>query len=235
MKEKLFVEDAKKYVQIEEFLMNELAESLPSSVEIEETPVGTRVIIYTLVPGIVIGSGGEKIREITQKLINFGLQNPQIIVEKIKNPDLDPNVIAYKIAKAIEKNINYKKVGNYYLKKVMDAGAIGCEIIISGKIAGEKASSYKFFSGYLEKSGQRDHILKAYKTATPKQGVIGIKVYINVSSKQLERISSLEFEKISEEKISEEKAEIGKIEDMVEKELEEFYKEEKENSNEAEV
>ncbi|MEM5835267.1 MAG: KH domain-containing protein, partial [Candidatus Aenigmatarchaeota archaeon] len=123
MKEKLFIEDAKKYVQIEEFLMNELAESLPSSVEIEETPVGTRVIIYTLVPGIVIGSGGEKIREITQKLINFGLQNPQIIVEKIKNPDLDPNVIAYKIAKAIEKNINYKKVGNYYLKKVMDAGA----------------------------------------------------------------------------------------------------------------
>ncbi|MBU5678549.1 MAG: 30S ribosomal protein S3 [Candidatus Aenigmatarchaeota archaeon] len=225
MKERLFIEDAKRYVQIEEFLMNELGESIPSSVEIEETPVGTRVIIYTLVPGIVIGSGGEKIREITQKLINFGLQNPQIVVEKIKNPDLDPNVIAYKIAKAIEKNINYKKVGNYYLKKVIDAGAIGCEIVISGKIAGEKASSYKFFSGYLEKSGPREHILKAYKTANTKPGVIGIKVYINVSSKQLERISLEEYEKVTEEKISEESAKADKIEEVLQKDLEELVKE----------
>lgn len=228
MKERLFIEDAKKYVQIEEFLMKELEESMISSVEIEETPVGTRVIIYTLAPGVVIGSGGEKIREITKKLVNFGIQNPQIVVERIKNPDLDPNVIAYKIAKAIEKNINYKKVGNYYLKKVINAGAIGCEIVISGKIAGEKASSYKFFSGYLEKSGPRDHILKAYKTATPKQGVIGIKVFINISSKQLERIPVAEYEKVTEEKISEEKAETEKIEEVLRKDLEELSKEDSE-------
>lgn len=226
MKEKLFIEDSKKYVQIEEFLMKELEESMISSAEIEETPIGTRVIIYTLVPGIVIGSGGEKIRDITKRLANFGIQNPQIVVERIKNPDLDPNVIAYKIAKAIEKNINYKKVGNYYLKKVIEAGAIGCEIVISGKIAGEKASSYKFFSGYLEKSGPRDHILKAYKTATPKQGVIGVKVYINISSKQLEKISLADYEKGAEKEVSEEKEEIGKIDEALKKDLEELSKEE---------
>lgn len=225
MKERLFIEDAKKYVYIEEFLMNELGDAVPSSVEIEETPVGTRVIIYTLVPGIVIGSGGEKIREITKKLVEFGLQNPQIVVERVKNPDLDPNVIAYKIAKAIEKNINYKKVGNYYLKKIMNAGAIGCEIVISGKIAGEKASSYKFFSGYLEKSGVRDHILKAYKTAAPKQGIIGIKVYINVSPKQLEKVSLEEYKEKAEEKVLEEKAEMSKLDEMLQKDLEELSKE----------
>ena len=236
MKERLFIEDAKKYVQIEEFVMNELADALPSSVEIQTTPIGTRVIIYTLIPGVVIGSGGEKIREITKKLIELGVQNPQVVVERIKNPDLDPNVIAYKIAKAIEKNINYKKVGNFYLKKVMKSGAIGCEIRISGKIAGEKASSYRFFDGYLEKSGTREHILKAYKRAEPKQGTIGIKVFINVSSKHLERMKLEEAEKYTDEKISEEKErEMSKVEEAIQKDLEELASmEDKEEESETE-
>ncbi len=180
MKEKLFIEDAKKYVQIEEFLKKELSEAKPGSIDIQDTPLGTRITIYTLNPGLVIGVGGEKISSIVKKLEEMGISNPQIDVQKIKNPFLDPEIVAQYIAEAIEKGINYKKVANYYLDKVMKAGAKGCEIIISGKIAGEKASTQKFYAGFVEKSGTRENVLKGFKTTTPKVGVIGIKVFISI-------------------------------------------------------
>ena len=181
MKEKLFVENSKKNIQIEEFLKMEFSDVRCGEIKIQETPVGTRIIIYTMTPGLVIGSKGEKIKDITEKLKErFKLKNPQLDVQKIKNPILDPCIVAQDIAMALERGLNFKKIGNYYLTRVMNAGARGCEIVLSGKLGGEKARRERFGAGFVEKSGTRESVLKGFYVANPKLGNIGIKVFITL-------------------------------------------------------
>lgn len=201
MKEKLFIEDAKKYVKIEEYIRNELKNALCGDVEIQETPLGTRVIIHTLTPGLVIGVGGEQVKKITQVLENeFGLKNPQVDVKKIENPFLDPHIVAHYIASALERGAHFKKICNYYLYKVMNSGATGCEIVVSGKLGSEKARTERFTAGYVEKSGERENVLKAYRTAETKPGVIGIQVYIMVKPKEeIKKLKELEKEEKEEQ------------------------------------
>jgi len=202
MKEKLFIQDAKKYVKIEEFIRNELKNALCGDVEIQETPLGTRVIIHTLTPGLVIGVGGERVKKITTVLeTEFGLKNPQVDVKKIENPFLDPHIVAHYIASALERGAHFKKICNYYLYKIMSFGATGCEIVVSGKLGSEKARTERFTAGYVEKSGQRENVLKAYRTAETKPGVIGIQVYIMVKPK--EEIEKLEMLTEEEKKTKE--------------------------------
>ena len=91
MKERIFVQKAKEQINLEEFIRKYFSSAKCGNIEVQHTPLVTRIIIYTATPGLVIGTGGEKIREITEKLkANFKLENPQIDVQKIDNPDMDP-------------------------------------------------------------------------------------------------------------------------------------------------
>jgi small subunit ribosomal protein S3 len=181
MKEKLFVADSKRLLAIEEFVRSYFTQAKCSDVIVQETPMGTRITIYTLYPGIIIGSGGETLRSLQEKLEReFNVKNPQINVERIQKPLLDPVVVAQQIASALERGVNHKRVAQYYLRRVMEEGARGCEIIISGKLGSEKARSQRFYDGFIEKSGTREKVLKGFATANTKPGVIGIKVYITL-------------------------------------------------------
>lgn len=181
MKEKLFVADAKRLLAIEEFVRNYFTQAKCSDVIVQETPMGTRITIYTLHPGILIGSGGETLRSLQEKLEReFNVKNPQINVERIEKPLLDPVVVAQQIASALERGVSHKRIAQYYLRRVMEEGAKGCEIIISGKLGSEKARSQRFYDGFIEKSGTREKVLKGFATANTKPGVIGVKVYITL-------------------------------------------------------
>lgn len=207
MKERLFIEDSKKYVRIEELLLREFANSLCGGIDIQETPLGTRIIIYTMAPGLVIGTGGEKIRAMTEKLRSeFGLKNPQIDVQKIRKPDLNPSIVAQNICAALEKGMNFKKIGNLYLARVMRAGARGCEIVIAGKLGGEKSRKERFFAGFVEKSGTREAVLKGTWVATPKLGNIGIKVFIMLKDYS-ELAEEAQEKQATESEVQEEKKE----------------------------
>ncbi len=224
MKERLFVEDSKKEIRIEEMLMKEFSTALCGGFDIQETPLGTRITIYTMIPGLVIGSGGEKIKYITEKLrADFGLKNVQIDVQKIRKPELNPSVVAQSIAAALEKGMNYKKLGNFYLSKVMRAGARGCEIVIAGKLGGEKSRKERFYAGFVEKSGTREFVLKGTAVANPKLGNIGIKVFIMMEKEPAAEHHDIEkeAEKVVEEVIKEEQPAEQKSEEAGEQNIEE--------------
>ncbi len=179
MKEKHFIQDAKKWLLIEEFIRDFLSEAKCSSVEAQETPLGTRITIRVLYPGIAIGSGGENLRIIQEKLEKeFGIRNPQINVERVENPMLDATIVAQLIASAIERGAHYRRVAQYYLRRVMEEGARGCEIRISGKLGSELARTEKFYAGYIAKSGTKEGVDIAYAQAQTKPGTIGIRVAI---------------------------------------------------------
>jgi len=212
MKERIFIKKAKEKIQLEDILRKEFSDVKCGHIDIAYTPLGVRVIIHTTSPGLVIGHGGEKIRDVSEKLKKLGIENPQIDVQKISNPDLDPVVVSQSIAIALSKGMNAKKIGNYYLDRIMRAGAIGCEIVIKGKLGGEKARSQRFIAGYLKKCGEpaeRD-VIKGTATALPKLGDIGITTSIMITHSDRKII--LEKPEAAVEAMEAAQAEIEKVE-----------------------
>ncbi len=178
---RFFVKDAMKKTQIESFIKQYFPDESYSKIELERTPLGVKVLIYTDRPGRIIGAGGRKINEMTDLLkARFKLDNPQIDVKSIEKPDLDAKIVAKRITSALERGFNYKKIGNVMLKRVMDAGAVGAEIIISGKLGGSKGRTGKFVDGYIKHCGQpaKELVDHGFDEAETKPGKIGVSVKI---------------------------------------------------------
>jgi len=148
------------------------------------------VIIYTTRPGIVVGKKGDNIKRLTMVLKKkFKMENPQIEIGEIPNPPLDVYFIADKVAGTLERfgSKRFKSTGYRVLQEIMDAGALGAEVMISGKVPSSRSKTWRFSAGYLKKSGDisESFVKKAYKIAKLKTGIIGIQVRIMTKDIQL--------------------------------------------------
>lgn len=182
MEERKFIQLKKQEFGIKEYIKKNLGKGKISRLNIEYTPVGEKIIISTSRPGLVIGRRGEKIIELTDVLKNkFKLENPHIEILEIENPLFDAQLVADEIAMALERmgNLRFKVIAYRKLQEIMDAGALGCEIRLSGKLPSERAKSWRFAEGYLKKAGEpRKEVDRAKTTALTKTGIIGVKVAI---------------------------------------------------------
>ena len=183
MIERQFVSQKIKEFQIQEYIRGEFAGTGFSHIEILRTPLGEKVVIFTSRPGLVVGKKGENIRKLTNILKKkFSMENPQIEVGEIENPMLDADFIADRIASTLVRfgSKRFKSVGYKTLQDILNAGALGAEIVISGKVPSARARSWRFKAGHLKKSGfiASDKVKKAVTQANLKSGVIGIKVSI---------------------------------------------------------
>jgi len=170
-----------KKAEIYEYLAEKLKDAGFGGVDIAFTPMGTRVTIYAMRPGRVIGLRGRTIREISEELEKrFGVENPNVTVAEIEVPELNPQVMAYRIAQALQRGVRHRRVAFWALRRIMDAGARGCEIEISGKLTSARHRTEKFAAGIMPKSG--DPALKYVKVGKAsvllKPGVYGVKVKI---------------------------------------------------------
>ncbi len=222
MKERLFIQKSKEHVKLGEFVRKQFAQAKCGSIEVQYTPVVTRIILHTTTPGLIIGSGGERIKETVELLKKeFGIENPQIDVQKIDDPDADPIIVAQTIAAAIESGVNFKKLGNYYLQRIMDTGAVGCEIVLSGKISGQRGRRERFIAGYLKKCGEpaKRDVMKGFAVANPKLGNIGVTVKIMFRHMELSLKMKQEQTPATEEeiKIAEEAKDAASTETSAEK------------------
>ncbi len=220
MIEKSFVKEGIKRAEVEEFLAKKFEKAGYSHTEISRTPLGTRIVVYAYKPGIVIGKSGRRVEEIVKEIKEkFGFENPMLDVREVENPFLDANIVAKRIARALERGINYKKVANYYAEKVMEAGAIGVEIRVGGKLAGVERSRFqKFRKGFIVHSGEYKETLvdKGYAQAMIKPGIVGIQVKI-----MKEAPTELLLEKGLESKEFKYQEEIEKKEEISKNETEE--------------
>ena len=179
---KLLKENLKEY-RIQEYISSTLKNVGHSHTKLVRTPMGEKIIIFASRPGLVVGRKGENIKKLTITLKKkFNLENPQIEISEVDNPMLDSQIVAERIASTLERFglQKFKGVGHKTLKDVMNAGALGIEIVISGKIPSARAKSWRFYSGYLKKCGDIavSHVRKAIATANLKTGTVGIKVSI---------------------------------------------------------
>jgi small subunit ribosomal protein S3 len=178
---KRFITESIKKTEIDEFLQKKLERAGYGGVDISKTPLGTHVVIYAMRPGLVIGRGGETIKDLATTLEeNFNISNPQISVSEIEVPEFNAFVVASRIASALQRGVHFRRAGFWALNQVMDAGALGAEIVISGKLRTERARFEKFRAGYFPRCG--DAALKYMKKAEAhvqlKPGIIGVRVKI---------------------------------------------------------
>ncbi len=178
---KHFIEQGIKLMQINEYLRSELVRAGFAGVDIQKTPLGVRITLKTSRPGLVIGKGGKRIQEITDVLEQrFELEMPQIEVEEVEQPDLDAQIMAERLAYSLDRGRHYRRAGYYILRKVMDAGAKGVEIKISGKVTSQRARTQIFRAGTITKSGQpaQEAVDKGVAQCIQKSGVLGIVIKI---------------------------------------------------------
>jgi small subunit ribosomal protein S3 len=179
--EKKFVQEGLTKALVNEYLAEELERAGYGGMFMNRTPMGTQLTVYAEKPGMVIGKGGKLIRKITRDLDRrFHLDNPQIDVQDVGKGELNSQVVANRLASSLERGWYFRKAGQSMLRRVMDSGALGCEIIISGKLSGPRSRSEKFVSGYIKHSGKpaEEIVETGYSVAVKKLGVIGCQVRI---------------------------------------------------------
>ncbi|KAF7813596.1 40S ribosomal protein S3-3 [Senna tora] len=191
-KKRKFVADGVFFAELNEVLTRELAEDGYSGVEVRVTPMRTEIIIRATRTQNVLGANsimslssekGRRIRELTsvvQKRFKFPENSVELYAEKVNNRGL--------CAIAQAESLRYKLLGGLAVRRacygvlrfVMESGAKGCEVIVSGKLRAQRAKSMKFKDGYMISSGQpvKDYIDSAVRHVLLRQGVLGIKVKI---------------------------------------------------------
>ena len=181
--ERKFVNQNIKEFEIKEYIRKNLSRVGLSDVKLHRTPLGEKIIISTSRPGLVVGRSGTNITKLTKDLKQvFKLENPQIEIEEVTSLGLDANIIAEMIANSLEKfgTTRFKGIGHKAMSDVMNSGALGVEILISGKVPSARAKTWRFDQGYLKKCGDIavSEVKVAYTVAQLKSGTLGIKVSI---------------------------------------------------------
>uniref|UniRef100_A0A803N3C9 Small ribosomal subunit protein uS3 C-terminal domain-containing protein n=1 Tax=Chenopodium quinoa TaxID=63459 RepID=A0A803N3C9_CHEQI len=161
-KKRKFVADGVFYAELNEVFTRELAEDGYSGVEVRVTPMRTEIIIRATR---------------TQNVLE---NTVELYAEKVNNRGL--------CAIAQCESLRYKLLGGLAVRRacygvlrfVMESGAKGCEVIVSGKLRAQRAKSMKFKDGYMISSGQPvvEYIDSAIRHVLLRQGVLGIKVKI---------------------------------------------------------
>jgi small subunit ribosomal protein S3 len=168
-------------MEIKEFLSKELKDAGFGGMEIQKNPVGAKITVYVTRPGLVIGRKGSGIKDLMSKLeTRFGMQNPQISVLEITNPELNPQIMCNRIAQLIERGTAFRRASMWSLNTIMNAGALGVEVTISGKLRTERAHFEKHTIGVVPKSGDvAGHIVRTGIThVLTKMGLMGIQLRI---------------------------------------------------------
>lgn len=206
MIERKFVAQKIKEYQIQEYIGANLKNVGHSHTKMVKTPLGEKIVIYASRPGLIVGRKGQNIKELTKTLKKrFGLENPQIEISEVGDINLDANIVAERITDSLERfgSQKFKAIGHKVMGDVMNAGAMGIEIIVSGKIPSSRAKCWRFYSGYLKKCGDISvtDVDRAHAQAKLKTGVVGVKVSIMPPGTKLP--DKVEFIKEKEEKIEE--------------------------------
>ena len=204
---------------LNEFLRKEIKDAGFSKVDITKTPTGTRVTLYVTRPGIVIGKKGFGIKALTQKLeTDYGLKNPQVAVEEITKPELSPSVMCNRMGSHIERGTAFRRATMWTLQQIMDGGAMGVQITVSGKLRGDRSAFEKHTAGILPRSGHHaESVVEEDIThvQTP-MGLIGIRIRIALKDRvvpefQMEN-DGVKDEPVKDEPVKDEPVKDEKIE-----------------------
>ncbi|HDP97431.1 MAG TPA: 30S ribosomal protein S3 [Euryarchaeota archaeon] len=179
--ERKFVTENIRRVLLKEYMMKQLDRAGFGGLDIQRTPMGTRVTLVTERPGLVIGRRGAAIKALTKAIEeDFNFDNPQIEVQQVDNANLNSQIMAEKLATALERGWHFRRAGHSTVRRIMEAGAKGCQVIIAGKLTGQRHRTEKFREGNVKYCGDPKIMFmrEGFAVAKLKSGVIGVKAQI---------------------------------------------------------
>ncbi len=180
-KDKRIIVENMRRVLLKEYLMKETRRAGFGGLDIQRTPMGTRVTLQSERPGLVIGRKGGAIKTLTDAVERqFKFDNPQIEVQEVGNPSLNAQIMAEKLANALERGWHFRRAGHSTVRRIMEAGGKGCLVIIAGKLTGQRHRTEKFKAGHIKYCGEPRNLWmdKGFAVAKLKPGVIGVTVEI---------------------------------------------------------
>jgi small subunit ribosomal protein S3 len=215
--EKKFVREGYVKASLDEYFAKQLSRAGYGGMEINRTPMGTQITVYAEKPGMVIGKAGKVIRKLTRDIDRmYDLDNPQIDAQEVRRPELNAQMMATRLASSIERGWYFRKAGHNAMRAIMNAGALGCEIVISGKLTGARSRTEKIVEGYIKHAGKPvdDIVDDGFAVAIKKLGTLGCKVRIIPPGAVLPdsfKLKDVASEPISEVAKAQPKADIKKL------------------------
>jgi small subunit ribosomal protein S3 len=179
--ERKFVQENIRRVLLKEYMMEKTKRAGFGGVDIQRTPMGTRITLIVERPGFVIGRKGGAIKDLTDAVsYKFKFDNPQIEVQEVDNPNLNAQIMAEKLASSLERGWHFRRAGHSTVRRIMEAGAKGCQVIIAGKLSGERHRTEKYKEGHIKFCGEprEKWMHEGFAVAKLKPGVIGVTVQI---------------------------------------------------------
>ncbi len=179
--ERKFITEKVRRVLLKEYMMKKVGRAGFGGLDVQRTPMGTRVTLITERPGLVIGRRGEAIKSLTRDIEEvFKFSNPQIEVQEVENSSLNAQIMAEKLANALERGWHFRRAGHSTVRRITESGARGCQVIIAGKLTGQRHRRVKFRQGHIKYCGQTklDFMEQGFSVARMKPGVIGVTVQI---------------------------------------------------------
>jgi len=196
------IKDNYNMMLLNDFLREKIKDAGFNGMEISKTPTGTKIILHVTRPGIVIGRKGTGIKELTEKIqTDFGYKNPQISVEEVQKPELSPSVMCNRMASHIERGTAFRRATMWTMNQIMEAGAMGVQITISGKLRGDRSAFEKHTQGILPRAGNYAKNIVTediVHTETP-MGLIGIKIRIAKKEKVVQEFERDEKKSVTTE------------------------------------
>lgn len=193
--------DSKKYsskaledFKLRKYLQSKLVNAGLVEVAIERSVKKIKIILLVSRPGVVIGRGGANLDEIRQgveKILNLSkLKKDKVHVDiqvnEFQQPNLSAKLVAERIAQQLISRYPHRRAVNQALEKVMQAGAKGVKIQLSGRIGGaEIGRSEKYGEGSVPTQTLRANIDYYHEAARTRSGFVGIKVWIYKGEKKL--------------------------------------------------
>ena len=166
---------------VREYLLKVTERAGFGGLHFNRTPEGTKVTLSAEQVGRVIGRRGKIIHELQRRLQeDFKLTNPQLEVEEIEDSRINAQVMASRLASSLERGWFFRRAGHSTVQNVMDAGARGCIVILSGKITGARHRVEKFQKGHIKYCGETalQFMDVGFSTAVKKLGTVGCTVRI---------------------------------------------------------
>ncbi|MGA1866277.1 MAG: 30S ribosomal protein S3 [Thermoplasmatota archaeon] len=179
--ERKFVAENIRRVLLKEYFMKETEMAGFGGIDIQRTPMGTRVTLIVERPGMVIGRKGTKIKELTRVVSEkYGFDNPQIEVSECRNSAQNPQIMAQKLALALERGWHFRRAGHSTLRRIMESDVKGAQVKLCGKLTGQRHRTEKFKWGHIKFCGEPAITMmdRGYAIAKKKLGLIGVSVDI---------------------------------------------------------
>lgn len=167
-------------IKIRDYINAKLKDAYVANIEIERSKDRVNIYIHTSRPGVVIGQKGEAVDALRNEVSKLVKDKKVFInIVEIKNPDVNAQLVANKIAEQLENRASFRTVQKRAIQSAMRAGAKGIKTKVSGRLGGaDMARSEGYSEGNVPLHTLRADIDYAVAEADTTYGKLGVKVWI---------------------------------------------------------